>query len=356
MKLSIRGKLLGSSLVIIALCAIGSLLAIGHLGDVRQSGKDLHDKAYTPTTSSIYIMALSKDMQLQHMTYRRIVAELGPVDASKSKEFTALLAKTTADQKAVAKTVKALDAAPAGEQQLVAGVKTAIKNYNAALPAAGSKDALKLSAAGQAAVIAKIPAAAEKLEAAAGAFTAASDKFAQTSEDRIDDAYTSGRDVVALSLLLAILAGIAISFFVASRMAKRIGIVVDRLGMLRDNCATELRDGLNRFAGGDLTQDVVPSTPQLEDLGTDEIGDLGRVAEALRCNTVKSVESYNESRAALTGMIGRVSASAATLSGASEPLAGRSRDAGRAVAEIASAIDDVASGSERQVPAGGGAR
>ena len=52
----------------------------------------------------------------------------------------------------------------------------------------------------------------------------------------------------------------------------------------------------------------MPSTPELHDLGTDEIGDLGRVAEALRCNTVASVHSYNDSRAALTGMIGRVSA------------------------------------------------
>ena len=76
MKLSIRSKLIGSSLIIIALCALGSLLAIGHLGTVKQSGKDLHDKAYTPTVSSIYVMALSKDLQLQHMTYRRIVAEV----------------------------------------------------------------------------------------------------------------------------------------------------------------------------------------------------------------------------------------------------------------------------------------
>src|ERR1700712_2430541 len=127
MKLSIRGKLLGSSLIIIALCAIGSILAIGHLGDVKQTGNELHDKAYTPTTWSIYIMALSKDMQLQHMTFRRIVAELGPVEASKTKEFAALLAKTTADQKAVAKTVKALDAAPAGEQRLPAGGKNALQ-------------------------------------------------------------------------------------------------------------------------------------------------------------------------------------------------------------------------------------
>ncbi|HWI73301.1 MAG TPA: methyl-accepting chemotaxis protein [Baekduia sp.] len=356
MKLSIRGKLLASSLTIIALCAIGSLVAIGHLGDVKKSGTALHDQAYTPTVNSIYVMALAKDLQLQHMTYRRLVAEVGPVKASKTKEFKSLLAATRADQKALGKSVKELDGAPASEQATVKAVKAAVTAYNASLTAAGSKETQALPPAGQAAVIAKIPVAAKNLETVAGQFTGASDKFAQKAENSIDDAYTSGRNAVIVTLAIAVLVGILISFLVASRMAKRIGTVVERLTVLRDRCATELREGLNRFAKGDLTRDVQPSTPPLEDLGTDEIGDLGRVVESLRENTVESVNSYNDSRAALTGMIGRVSASAVTLSDASEGLAGSSRDAGRAVAEIASAVDDVASGAERQVQAVDGAR
>jgi methyl-accepting chemotaxis protein len=356
MKLSIRSKLLLSSLTIIALCAIGSLVAIDHLGDVKKSGTALHDEAYTPTVNSIYVMSLAKDLQLQHMTYRRVVAEVGPVKAAKTKEFKALLAATTADQKALAGAVKLLDDAPASERKTVAQVKAAVKDYNAALAAAGSKETTALPPAEQAKVIAKIPVAAHQLELVAGNFTQASDKFAQNAENSIDDAYTSGRDAVIVTLLIAVLVGVLISFLVANRMAKRIGVVVERLGMLRDNCATELREGLNRFATGDLTQDVQPSTPELHDLGADEIGDLGRVAEALRCNTVASVHSYNDSRAALTGMIGRVSVSAQTLSDASGHLAGSSRDAGRAVSEIASAVDDVASGAERQVQAVDGAR
>jgi methyl-accepting chemotaxis protein len=356
MKLSIRSKLILSSLSIIALCAVGSLVAIGQLGDVRSSGKALHDEAYTPTVNSIYVMALAKDLQLQHMTYQKLVAEVGPVQAVQTKEFKALLTATTADQKQLASAVKELDGAPPAEQKTVAEVKAAVKTYNDALAAAGSKATQKLSPAGQAAVIAKIPVAARNLEAVAGKFTQASDKFAQASENSIDDSYDSGRNAVILTLLVAVLAGILISFVVASRMVKRLRVVVERLGMLRDNCATELREGLNRFSAGDLTQDVQPSTPELHDLGTDEIGELGRVAEALRCNTVASVHSYNDSRAALTGMIGRVSASARTLSDASEHLAGSSQDAGRAVSEIASAVDDVAQGAERQVQAVDGAR
>ena len=353
MKLSIRGKLLASSLTIIALCAIGLLVAISHLGAVRQSGKDLHDKAYTPTVASVYATYLAKDLQLQNTNYLLLVAQIGADKAGKSKQLQKILKATAVDQKGLAGTLKSLKQAPASEQGLAKGVTGAVTNYNATLATAVST---KSTPAQSAAAVKAIPAAADAVEAAAGKFSQASDKFAQQSENKIDDSYTSGRDAVVISLIIAILVGSLISFLVASRLTKRLGIIVERLGMLRDRCATELREGLNRFAQGDLTQDVQPSTPELEDLGTDEIGDLGRVAEALRCNTVASVESYNDSRAALTGMIGRVSASAATLSEASGDLAGSSRDAGRAVAEIASAVDDVASGAERQVQAVDGAR
>ncbi|WP_051221577.1 methyl-accepting chemotaxis protein [Conexibacter woesei] len=355
MKLSIRSKLIGSSLLIIALCAVGSLLAIGHLGTVKQSGKDLHDKAYTPTVNSIYATALAKDLQLQFTNYQLLVAQYGPTKAGNTPQFKTLMAATTKDQKALAVAAKQLDAAPGSEAKLAANVKTSIKNYNDALKAATTlpKNA---SAAQSAKVIGAIPGTAVKLEAVAGQFAQASNTYAQKAENKIDSSYKSGRDAIIITLIVAILAGVAISFVVASRMARRIRLVVDRLAMLRDNCATELRQGLNRFSQGDLTQDVVPVTPQLEDLGTDEIGDLGRVAEALRCNTVASVESYNDSRAALTGMIGRVSQSAATLSSASEHLATSSGDAGRAVGEIAHAVEDVANGAERQVQAVDGAR
>jgi methyl-accepting chemotaxis protein len=355
MKLSIRSRLIGSSLVIIALCAVGSLLAIGHLGEVKQTGKDLHDKAYTPTVNSIYATALAKDLQLQFSTYQLLVAQYGPDKAGTTPQFKKLMAATTADQKALAKAAKELDAAPASEQRLSADVKAAITSYNAALAAAvkAPKDA---PPAQMQAIVAKIPVAASHLETVAGRFAQASNAYAQKAENDIDAAYVSGRTSVVVTLVAAILVGVLIAFLVASKMASRIRVVVERLQQLRDNCATELREGLNRFAHGDLTHEVHPTTPPLHDLGHDEIGELGRVAEALRANTVSSVESYNDSRQALTGMIGRVSASAQTLSGASEHLAGSSRDAGRAVAEIASAVDDVASGAERQVQAVDGAR
>ncbi|HEY4095329.1 MAG TPA: methyl-accepting chemotaxis protein, partial [Baekduia sp.] len=353
MTLSIRSKLLGSSLLIIALCAIGSFLAVGRLGDVRQSGKDLHDQAYTPTVGAIYAGSLAKDLQLQNTKYALLVEQLGAAKAGASKGLKDILAANAVDQKGLATAIKDLKSAPAAEQSLANAVSDSVIKYNKALATAVDK---KSTPAVSAAAVAEIPADAVAVENAANAFAAASDKFAQTSENKIDDAYSSGRNLIFGALIIAIIIGALLSFLIASRMSKRIALVVERLAMLRDRCAADLREGLNRFAQGDLTQEVTPSTPMLQDLGGDEIGDLGRVAEGLRDSTIASVESYNASRIALTGMIGRVSASAHTLSDASDHLATSSRDAGRAVAEIASAVDDVASGAERQVQAVDGAR
>jgi methyl-accepting chemotaxis protein len=353
MKLSIRAKLLACSLTIIALCASGSLVAISHLGDVRQSGKALHDKAYTPMVGAMYALYLAKDLQLQNTSYQLLVAQVGPDKAGASKELKTILAKSATDQKALAGTVKSLSGAPKSEQKLAAGVAAALKRYNDALATAVDK---KSTPAQSAAAVKDIPVAALQLEAAAGRFSTTTSAFSNTAAKNIDSSYSSGRTAIWITLIAAILAGALLSFLVASRMRKRIGMAVAGLTQLRDHDATDLRHGLDRFAKGDLTLQVAPTTPVLDDLGTDEIGDLGRVVESLRENTVASVDSYNDSRQALTGMIGRVSASAATLSTASEHLAGSSKDAGRAVAEIASAVDDVASGAERQVQAVDGAR
>jgi methyl-accepting chemotaxis protein len=76
------------------------------------------------------------------------------------------------------------------------------------------------------------------------------------------------------------------------------------------------------------------------------------VAEAvgeIRDDTAASMEAYNASRVALAAMIGKVSETASAVSSASLQLASGSDDTGRAVGEIASAVEQVAAGAERQV-------
>jgi methyl-accepting chemotaxis protein len=124
--------------------------------------------------------------------------------------------------------------------------------------------------------------------------------------------------------------------------------VLERLQSLQQHCAADLQKGLRLVATGDLTFEVVPVTPPLEDLGTDEIGQIAASVNAIRESTQDSVAAYNETRASLNGIIGEVAGAAKLLSASSQEMATTSDEAGRAIGEIAHAVSDVATGAERQ--------
>ena len=158
-----------------------------------------------------------------------------------------------------------------------------------------------------------------------------------------------GKRLVVGIGLLAIILSIALAFVIVRDIRSRVTTILERMQMLRDHCVAGLQEGLSAVAAGDLTKSVVPVTPLIEDASGDEIGDIGRSFDEIRRQTVKSIEGYNATRAALGEMIGKVSGTAATLSSASQQMASTSEEAGRAVGEIAHAVSDVAQGAERQV-------
>jgi len=84
---------------------------------------------------------------------------------------------------------------------------------------------------------------------------------------------------------------------------RAVAVIVDRLGMLREHCTTDLRTALAAVAHGDLTRTVTPVTPELERTSNDEIGDVAEAVAAIRANTVASVEAYNAMRDQIAGMI-----------------------------------------------------
>jgi methyl-accepting chemotaxis protein len=173
--------------------------------------------------------------------------------------------------------------------------------------------------------------------------------FAKASEQRA----AAARHIIIAGLVLALVLGLALALLISGRIASRIAAVVERLATLRDRDTTDLREGLDRFAAGDLTVTVVPTTEPLTDASGDELGELARAVDAVRETTTSSIDSYNASRDALAGLIGQVAGTAGTVSSASQQMAATSEETGRAVSEIANAVGEVAAGTERQVRAVG---
>jgi methyl-accepting chemotaxis protein len=153
---------------------------------------------------------------------------------------------------------------------------------------------------------------------------------------------------VAAAVVGLVLAGL-FAWLIARAVTTSIRPVLDRLAMLKDHCATDLRAGLEAMRAGDLTVAVTPVTPLIDDPAGDEIGCAAAAVNGIRDATVASVEAYNAMRAELSALIGEIRAEAGALSGASSEMAGTAEEAGRAVGEIAHAVEDVAQGAERQV-------
>jgi methyl-accepting chemotaxis protein len=176
-----------------------------------------------------------------------------------------------------------------------------------------------------------------------------SEAFSEAASESAAISSSSGKRTIAIVTAFALLLGAAAAFLITRGVTRGAATILDRLGLLRDHCTTDLAGGLDAVAAGDLTRQVTPVTPLIDDPGEDEIGRIAEAVNVIRNNTVASVEAYNRMRDQLAGVMGELSHSATTVSTASREMASTSEEAGRAVSEIAQAVGDVAVGAERQV-------
>jgi methyl-accepting chemotaxis protein len=355
LRLSIRTKLLASALLLIALAGVISLLAVDRLGDVKQQGSNLYHKTYTPTTAALYANALAKDLALQSANYNLVLAEYkgDQVAAGKDKRTKPVLPSIQKDQKALATVVgPALAETPAELKGYAAKITSGVKTYNSTLARilkpGPNDDVVKLSA--------EMAAAVTQIDVNSIAMAGKGNEQADAANDKISDAYSSGRTLILGALALAAILGLAAAMLISAQVKRGVTRIRKQLKSLRENDTASLRDGLVGIADGDLTRKAVVATKPRGRLSSDEIGDVAEMVDEITADTAASIESYNASLDSLADMIGRVGESATVLSSASEQMASTSGEAGRAVGEIAHAIGEVAAGAERQVHTVEGAR
>jgi len=356
MRISLRLKLLASSLVLVALCAVGFILAIGRLGDVKASGHELHDRAYLPTVAAVGGQATMKDLQIQTMTFTELSARLGPAKTLASPQGKALVKRIDVDQRQLSAIAKALGTVTGPERAIAQRFIAATAQYNQAMNAIGKIKPEEFQTAKGLKLSKQIEDAGTVIDRSAQELSVAGNKLAEAKNQKIDDAYSTGRTAILVSLIVAILVGLAISLRIAAVIRRDVAGIRRGLRHLREHDTASLRTGLDAVAGGDLTVRAEATTEPVVVHSRDEVGDVAAMVEEIRRDTVASIDAYNASLDGLGAMIGRVSRSATTLGEASEQMASTSRETGRAVDEIASAVEDVATGAERQVNAVAGAR
>ncbi|HEX5620028.1 MAG TPA: methyl-accepting chemotaxis protein, partial [Solirubrobacteraceae bacterium] len=216
-----------------------------------------------------------------------------------------------------------------------------------------TKELTSLADAGEAEEATEVLEGTEKSFAALAAtnerWAALNDKFAAAALGEVQTTESSGGRTIVALLIVAVLLSAGIAFAISRQIQRTVGVILDRLGLLRDNDTKDLREALEALGRGDLTVSVTPVTPPIDEPGRDELGQVAAAVNVIRESTIGSVQAYNETRAELAGIVSELSDSAGTVSSASHQMATTSEDAGRAVGEIASALGDVAQGAERQV-------
>jgi methyl-accepting chemotaxis protein len=183
------------------------------------------------------------------------------------------------------------------------------------------------------------------VQAVAGASSA-------VSKDNSDSAASASSEARTLMLVLALIALVfatLITVGLARSLTGRIRRVLTGIGSLDEHCMAELTHGLQAIANGDLTQEVVPQTKQLETRGHDEVAELTTRFNGMVEKTQAGVEAYNTTRAKVAEMLHDIGRTSDELATASQQMAESSEEAGRAVGEIAHAVSSVAEGAEDQV-------
>jgi methyl-accepting chemotaxis protein len=340
MSLSVRGKLLAAFAAMFVLTALIGGLALTKLSGVADDVHTLGNATVSQTEAMGEITTLTNKIRKDQLHYLLVYSKAdsaGVLDDLKGdhEDLAALYAKFKPGD-------------PTYRQAMA--LKGAVAKYEAtAAPFRALQDAGSTKAAAGAIDNPQW----DNVKAAMKSWQAAqvkdADAFATKSEHNVS---TAKRNIV-IGLVIALLAGIALALIISGRIAARINTVVKRLTALRDQDTADLRLGLDRFAQGDLTAVVAPTTEPLVDDSGDELGQLARAVDSVRESTGASIDSYNASRDALAGLIGQVAGTASTVSAASQQMAAVSEETGRAVGEIANAVAEVAAGTERQVRAVG---
>ncbi len=181
------------------------------------------------------------------------------------------------------------------------------------------------------------------------------DALAKLVQREADSASTSSQlsaqTLMLIVTLVALFAAAAVAFLVSSSITRGVDVVLARLRSLRDQCATNLKAGIEALAKGDLTVAVQPVTEPIENPSRDEIGQVADAVNGVRERFAAGIEAYNQTRANLNELVGEVSGSAGQVSAASQEMAATSEQSGRATGEIANAVGGIAAGAERQVHA-----
>jgi methyl-accepting chemotaxis protein len=171
----------------------------------------------------------------------------------------------------------------------------------------------------------------------------------QQASAQASSAQSLARTMTLVAGLIALMVALTLAFLITRTLKRGVTLVLDRIRTLDEQDTPALQSALAAMAEGDLTVTVSPTTRAIPNPTEDEIGRIAQAVNGIVVRFGGAIDAYNQTRANLSELVGKVSGSADVVSTASQEMAATSEESGRATSEIAHAVSDVAQGAERQV-------
>jgi len=188
------------------------------------------------------------------------------------------------------------------------------------------------------------------------AFAAAEQQNVATAKanfDASESARTTATLVVFAALGLSIIVSILIALALARSIAGRVKVVQRVLASLTDSCAAWLEEGMTRINASDLTYEIVPTTPLIENVGRDEIGQTALWTNRMRDKLVATVDAYNQARISLATLVTEVKEASDAVARTADDLQSAAAQSSAAVTQVARTIGQIAIGAADQARAAG---
>ena len=173
-------------------------------------------------------------------------------------------------------------------------------------------------------------------------------KEADNADKQGDAMSASARETTIGALLVAILLGLGIAFFLSRSIANGVSAVARTARQIAEDDLAHLVQASRAIATGDLTQTVAVSSQPLKVNSSDELGDMARSFNDMIARLHEAGDAFGEMTGNLREMVSSVAASAHSLTEASQQLSAASGQTGAATQQIATTIQQVARGNQDQ--------
>ncbi|MCC7368380.1 MAG: nitrate- and nitrite sensing domain-containing protein [Chloroflexi bacterium] len=153
--------------------------------------------------------------------------------------------------------------------------------------------------------------------------------------------------LVQLAVIGLVLLAVTLAFVhtIGSNVRNAVHDVQRQLTELADQSASWLAGALHRLATGDLTERDQPTLARLAATSRDELGQMAATANSLHDRMSETMESFEQARHDLTGIIAEIRRTAEEVATASHHLGDASEQSSHAIHQVAVAMQNIAEGS-----------